>query len=351
MGEKCLVLNSVERPTIDELCSHPWLRDDHDTSNAPQLNGVLNNVNKLRSQTKLRQEVLSIMSTSMSKEEIAELKQMFEAADADGDGNLTADELRGALKNTTSFSEDDMKSIIAMADGDDDGMLSFTELLQGAVQQKLVADEERVWIAFQKFDNDGDGSISVREMAEVLGKDESECKEMFDEVDKDQSGLINYDEFIQMWAKNTGGYLWDQDASTIEADIQQSKEEIATRKATVSGAVTVTETKTATGDGATGDGATGDGAAAPAPAGDGVADLLASLQNNDDDDDDAGGDDDWLAMAMGDDEVEETPKEKKKKGGKKKDKGGSKKKDKGGSKKKDKGGSKKKDEGGSKKKD
>merc|ERR1712233_216059 len=174
----------------------------------------------------------------------------------------------------------------------------------------------RVWIAFQKFDKDGDGSISVREMAEVLGKDESECKEMFDEVDKDQSGLINYDEFIQMWAKNTGGYLWDQDASTIEADIQQSKEEIATRKATVSGAVTVTETKTAAGDGAAGDGAAGDGAAAPAPAGDGVADLLASLQNNDDDDD-AGGDDDWLAMAMGDDEVEETPKEKKKKGGKK----------------------------------
>ena len=49
--------------------------------------------------------------------------------------------------------------LMKLADVDNDGKLSYEELVMTAVQKKLGNKEERLWAAFCKFDKDLDGTV------------------------------------------------------------------------------------------------------------------------------------------------------------------------------------------------
>ncbi|XP_033736484.1 neo-calmodulin-like isoform X1 [Pecten maximus] len=60
--------------------------------------------------------------------------------------------------------------------------------------------------AFKLFDRDGDGTVDVDELGTVmksLGQEptEQEVRDMINEVDNDQSGSIEFPEFLQLMAK------------------------------------------------------------------------------------------------------------------------------------------------------
>ncbi|MAG86047.1 MAG: calcium-binding protein [Flavobacteriaceae bacterium] len=68
----------------------------------------------------------------------------------------------------------------------------------GKKQQYTKALEEEVRVAFEFFDLDGDGYISMAELKEValeLGEElsEDEIDEMIREADVDGDGLVDYD--------------------------------------------------------------------------------------------------------------------------------------------------------------
>ena len=61
--------------------------------------------------------------------------------------------------------------------------------------------------AFQAFDKDGNGSITTKELGTVmrsLGQNlsEAEIKEMIDIVDEDKNGTIDFQEFLNLMARN-----------------------------------------------------------------------------------------------------------------------------------------------------
>ncbi|KAG9245407.1 calmodulin-like protein [Calycina marina] len=62
--------------------------------------------------------------------------------------------------------------------------------------------------AFTLFDADGDGTISIKELQEVmksLGQNptETEIEDMINEVDSDRNGTIDFDEFCKMMTAPT----------------------------------------------------------------------------------------------------------------------------------------------------
>ena len=70
-----------------------------------------------------------------------------------------------------------------------------------SLEQKLV---DEITKAFSAFDVDGNGTISLPEMEEVLkslGMFESSwtTKVMFEQVDQDGSGEIEFDEFVELY--------------------------------------------------------------------------------------------------------------------------------------------------------
>ena len=59
--------------------------------------------------------------------------------------------------------------------------------------------DEKLKAAFDIYDKDGNGTIELDEMKEVLGVGAKICetvwKEMIDEIDENKDGVVSFDEF------------------------------------------------------------------------------------------------------------------------------------------------------------
>jgi Ca2+-binding EF-hand superfamily protein len=179
-----------------------------------------NNVNNA-SKTKLDKDA------NYGKEE---LKKVFSTFDKNGDGFITKQELKESLRNIRIFmNEKEIDDIVVKFDSNGDGLIDFEEFclltcesLGGGVGKKedgvgskedeLEELEANLKEAFEVFDKDKDGLISVEELALVLSslglrdgnKINEECKEMIRKVDVDGDGMVNFNEFKKMMMNKEG---------------------------------------------------------------------------------------------------------------------------------------------------
>ena len=94
---------------------------------------------------------------------------------------------------------------------DGSGLIQYTEFLAATIEAQGAISEERLAEAFDRFDSDDSGHISVDNLSELLGKDFSR-QEIIDiigdAVDPDNGGdgtsnqMISYSAFLSLWEKN-----------------------------------------------------------------------------------------------------------------------------------------------------
>ncbi|CAL5211585.1 unnamed protein product [Lathyrus oleraceus] len=136
-----------------------------------------------------------------------ELKRVFQMFDKNGDGRITKKELTDSLENLGIFIPDkELTQMIEKIDVNGDGCVDldeFGELYQSIMDER--DEEEDMREAFNVFDQNGDGFITVEELRVVLsslglkqGRTVEECKKMIMKVDADGDGMVNYKEFKQM---------------------------------------------------------------------------------------------------------------------------------------------------------
>ncbi|XP_045786659.1 calmodulin-like protein 6 [Trifolium pratense] len=161
-----------------------------------------------------------------------ELKKVFSTFDKNGDGFITKQDLKESLRNIRIFmNEKEIDDIVVKFDSNGDGLIDFEEFclltseslgggeekkegVVGSKEDELEELEANLKEAFEVFDKDKDGLISVEELALVLGslglrdgnKINEECKEMIRKVDVDGDGMVNFNEFKRMMM-NKGGRL------------------------------------------------------------------------------------------------------------------------------------------------
>lgn len=153
-----------------------------------------------------------------------ELRRVFSTFDKNGDGFITKQELRESLRNIRIFMTDkEVDDVVAKYDSNHDELLDFQEFClltceslggnnEGDEKEGGgVGEEVNLKEAFDVFDKDNDGLISVEELALVLtslglreGKKIEECKEMIKKVDMDGDGMVNFNEFKKMMMTSGG---------------------------------------------------------------------------------------------------------------------------------------------------
>ena len=137
--------------------------------------------------------------------QMAELEQVFKKFDVNGDGKISASELRsimGSLGHPAT--EEELEKMIVEVDADGDGFIDLNEFVE--LNTKGVdSDEamENLKDAFSVYDMDGNGVISADELQKVMRSlgDEcslAECKKMISGVDRNGDGFISFDEFKVM---------------------------------------------------------------------------------------------------------------------------------------------------------
>merc|ERR1711913_48466 len=157
-----------------------------------------------------------LMSKLMKKDK-DEILAEFKKADADGNGKLTAGELKKLLEGmcedageteTTSEKEMDfmIQMVLNMADEDGDKMINYEEMIKAMTSEP--SQEDIMKAMFKMCDTDGDGKLTRKEltkMMKMMADDDEEVEEagmmvkmMMTMADEDEDGKLTFEEYSKM---------------------------------------------------------------------------------------------------------------------------------------------------------
>ncbi|XP_047316702.1 calcium-dependent protein kinase 17-like [Impatiens glandulifera] len=210
-GAKDLVkqmLNSdpKQRLTAFQVLNHPWIKEDGEAPDTPLDNAVLGRLKQFKAMNNFKKVALRVIAGCLSEEEIMGLKQMFKGIDTDNSGTITLEELkRGLAEQGTILSESEAKQLMEAADADGNGTIDYDEFITATMHLNRMDKEEHLSTAFKYFDKDNSGFITLEELEHALRdyglNDSNDIQEVISEVDADNDGRINYDEFVAMMKK------------------------------------------------------------------------------------------------------------------------------------------------------
>ncbi|XP_054777969.1 calcium-dependent protein kinase 2-like [Prosopis cineraria] len=200
---KMLTQDPKKRITSAQVLEHPWIREGGEASDKPIDSAVLLRMKQFRAMNKLKKLALKVIAENLSEEEIKGLKAMFTNMDTDNSGSITYEELKTGLARIGSqLSEAEVKQLMDAADVDGNGTIDYIEFISATMHRHRLERDEHLYKAFQYFDKDNSGYITRDELETAMTQhgmgDEATIKEIISEVDADNDGRINYEEFCTM---------------------------------------------------------------------------------------------------------------------------------------------------------
>ncbi|XP_055805522.1 calcium-dependent protein kinase-like [Solanum dulcamara] len=204
---KMLTQDAKNRITSAEVLEHPWLQSG-EASDKPIDSAVLSRMKQFRAMNKLKKLALKVIAENLSEEEIKGLKAMFANMDTDNSGTITYEELKSGLARLGSkLSEAEVKQLMEAADVDGNGTIDYIEFVTATMHRHRLERDDDLFKAFQYFDADQSGFITKDELESAMKEygmgDEATIKEIIVEVDTDHDGRINYEEFCAMMRSGT----------------------------------------------------------------------------------------------------------------------------------------------------
>ncbi|KAG2724717.1 hypothetical protein I3843_01G028200 [Carya illinoinensis] len=141
-----------------------------------------------------------------------ELKEVFRYFDGDGDGKISALELRSYFASIGEYmSHEEAQGVIDDLDSDGDSLLDFKDFLRLMKRDGRGGDDDQdLKKAFEMFEMEkGSGRItprSLQRMLQRLGdtKSQDECAAMIRAYDTDGNGELDFNEFHQMMNDDHG---------------------------------------------------------------------------------------------------------------------------------------------------
>ncbi|KAI4990218.1 hypothetical protein ZWY2020_038581 [Hordeum vulgare] len=111
---------------------------------------------------------LMVTAESLSEEEIAGLKEMFQTMDTDNSGAITYDELKVGLRRYGSTLKDtEIRDLMEAADVDNSGTIDYMEFIAATLHLNKLEREEHLVAAFSCFDKDGNSYITVDDLQQA----------------------------------------------------------------------------------------------------------------------------------------------------------------------------------------
>jgi len=201
-----LKMNPRDRYTAEQALNHVWVRNKAPkATNVALGSGIVDNLKGFRSQNKLKKAALHVIASQLGEKQIKDLRETFMQLDHNGDGLLTAAEMKeGLSKAGLKEIPTDLQQILEEVDSDGSGVIDYTEFLAATLDKKVYMAEDTCWAAFRIFDRNGDGKICKEEMKHVMGDtgvQNSAARDMVEimqEIDANGDGEIDFKEFMAM---------------------------------------------------------------------------------------------------------------------------------------------------------
>lgn len=163
-------------------------------------------IEKFMHSVNFKKTTVTYIASRIPEEKIQDLRQAFQKLDVNGDGVLSKQELMKGVMEIPgcNIQSQDWDMIVDMMDTNKNGNIDYTEFIAACMQSSVYAnDETQLKSAFEFFDKDKNGSITIDELRQTLRDDhvllsDSKIEALIREVDFNQDGVIDYHEFIKM---------------------------------------------------------------------------------------------------------------------------------------------------------
>ncbi|EMD42351.1 Ca2+-binding EF-hand superfamily protein [Gelatoporia subvermispora B] len=139
----------------------------------------------------------------LSDEQKQEIKEAFELFDTDKDGSIDYHELKVAMRALGfDLKKAEVLKLLRDHDKTGHGLMGYDDFQKIMTERILARDPmDEIRRAFQLFDDDNTGKISLRNLRRVAKEigdrlEDDELQAMIDEFDLDQDGEINEQEFF-----------------------------------------------------------------------------------------------------------------------------------------------------------
>ncbi|XP_018575233.1 troponin C-like [Anoplophora glabripennis] len=146
----------------------------------------------------------------ISKEQLKMLKQIFDSFDLEKRGEINVDMIGQILDMLGhQLTGEELQGIVREIDEDGNGVMNFEEFANLSARFLVEEEEDTEAIlrelkdAFRLYDKDGLGYIGVDLLRDILKELEptlkpSDLNEMIKEIDTDNSGTVDWEEFKAM---------------------------------------------------------------------------------------------------------------------------------------------------------
>ena len=134
---------------------------------------ILNNLRSFNSELKFQQAVVQFLANQLAnKEEKAKLTEIFKSFDKNHDGILSKQELVQGYTQLYGSAERaaiEVEQVLKKVDLNGNGTIDYSEFLAANMQVSELLTNERLQAAFNLFDIDQNGRITIEEIKSLLG--------------------------------------------------------------------------------------------------------------------------------------------------------------------------------------
>ena len=207
--QRLLIYNPSKRLTAIQALRHPWFKTTdsnilYDNVTKNEIIDCIKNLLTYTISSKLEELVMAYIIHNIPRPKQAKgAIKLFKLVNELGDGKLQKKELKKTLLHfvTEEFLDKyDFDEQFSLIDGDKKGYINYEEFLRACLPRKKILTDNILKYAFLFFDPNNTGFIRKKRMKSFFGNqvDDNTFKSIFDEVDFDKDGKLNFKDFKSM---------------------------------------------------------------------------------------------------------------------------------------------------------
>jgi calcium-dependent protein kinase len=169
---KCLEIDDDKRMSAAEAYDHIWIQTQWEKEEKELTipGDVPDSIMDFMNSVNFKKTTLTFLASRIPEEQIENLRKAFIKIDKNGDGVLSKKELVDGVSAVPecNIKEEDWDLVIQLMDTNNNGSIDYTEFIAGCMQSYIYLKENNLKHAFEYFDKDGNGTITLEELRETL---------------------------------------------------------------------------------------------------------------------------------------------------------------------------------------
>jgi calcium-dependent protein kinase len=204
--QRMLTKNPVERISLEEACTHPFILQaagwsEQSVGRTEISADVVTSLKNFAQLSKFKRLTLELLAFNMNVSQISDLRNEFSILDTDGSGTISMEEFKHSLTGVHGLTAANAEEIFKSVDIDRSAVINYNEFVAAAMGRRISIEEEHLMLAFDALDVNKTGKLNAAGIKAALGESmsDTDVEQMMKEIDFDNNGELDYIEFSTYW--------------------------------------------------------------------------------------------------------------------------------------------------------